>query len=165
MKRKVFAVLATLGLSSALLFAYGGDGRGMRDGGMMPKERFVKHLKQLDLTVEQKAKLHDLREAHRDERKADRKMMRKNRADMTPPALNVSAFMTKEKFDKEAFKAAVKKEMEQREAQRAKMRDTMLEKRATHIQEVFDILTPEQREKLIQLSKDDKTPNDTKTEK
>jgi Spy/CpxP family protein refolding chaperone len=150
MKKRVLTIVAALGLSSALLFA---SGYGDRDGRGMPKDRMMENIKKLDLTVEQKAKLMDIRDARRSDRQAHKEMMRNNRAAMQPPIADLSLFMTKEKFDKEAFKVAMKKDMEAKEAARAAMRQTMIDKRADHVQEIFDLLTPEQREKLISLSK------------
>ncbi len=153
MKKRVLAVVMTLGLGSAMLFASGHGGPDGMGRGMMPKDRFVTLLKQLDLTTDQKARLMDLRDARRDERRAQKEMMRDERSGRPQPLVDPGAFMTGEKFDKEAFKAAMKKEMEEYQARMAKMRDEMLDKRADHIQAIFDILTPEQRTKLIELSK------------
>lgn len=71
--------------------------------------------------------------------------MKQKRADL-------SKFMSAEQFDKEAFKTLMKERMQSREKIREERRESMIERRVERMEKLFNILTPEQREKWIQLS-------------
>ncbi|MDD2451524.1 periplasmic heavy metal sensor [Sulfurovum sp.] len=148
MKKTVITIIATLGLGSALM----ASGHGMH-ACKHHKDRsgISQTIQQLDLTEAQKKELQAIREAQRAERKASRKAMKEKRTGKQQ-RMDLGKFMSAEKFDKEAFKTAMKERMQQREEMREKRREAMIEKRAERMEKFFSILTPEQREKWIQLS-------------
>ncbi len=147
MKKTTLAILLTLGLGTATLLACGGP-KGDRG------DRMMKMVKQLDLTSEQKSALKTLRQANKAQRKAKMEEMKETRkamrASMRP---DMSQFMTANTFDKEAFKAQMNEKFEAKRQMMQAKKAAMLEKRADNMQKVFDILTPEQRIKWIELSK------------
>lgn len=151
MKKTALAILLTLGLGTATAMACGGPGH-YKDG--KHKDGMMKMLKQLDLTSDQKSALKTLREANKAERKAKMQEMKENRkqmrASMRP---DMSGFMTADTFDKEAFKAQMTQKFEARRQMMESKKATMLEKRAANMEKIFNILTPEQRIKWIELSK------------
>lgn len=148
MKKRVITVIAALGLGSALM----ASGHGMH-ACKHHKERssIYNTIEQLDLTEAQKKELQALREMQREERKASRKAMKEQRVGKQK-RMDLGQFMSTEKFDKEGFKEAMKERMQQRAEMREKRREAMIEKRAERMEKIFHILTPEQREKWIQLS-------------
>jgi protein CpxP len=158
MKKTTIVMTALLGLSTTL-FASGFGGKSCQNDRMYQKHSFYKVMDQLDLSDAQKAQFKALRDSKRAERKAQRKAMKESRSkrvEMMRKNRDLSQFMTADKFDKEAFKAVMKKRMEQREQMREKRSEAMLAKRAESMEKIFNILTPEQREKWIQLSKQPK---------
>lgn len=154
MKKTVIAIIATVGLSSALM-SMGPDmqsckhpmGKHHKDG-----NEIYKTIQQLDLSTAQKEQLQALRETQREERKMQRKAM-KDQRDMKSKRADLSTFMTSDKFDKQAFKSVMKERMEKRDLMREQRRELVIERRAERMEKIFNILTPEQREKWIQLSK------------
>ena len=148
MKKRVITIIAALGLGSALM----ASGHGMH-ACKHHKERSTIYntIQQLDLTEAQKKELQALREMQREERKVSRKAM-KEKGTLKQRGVELSRFMSAEKFDKEAFKRVMKERMQQRAEMREKRREAMIEKRAERMEKFFAILTPEQREKWIQLS-------------
>ena len=162
MKKTTIAALATIGLTTGL-FAYGmggncggkgmGNGHGQHMMGHgMHKGRggMFSYMKQLDLTTEQKVKLMDLRESQKEMRMGMKKDRKASKMGMKP---DMSTFMTVDKFDKVAFTEQANKKMIEMQKLRVSRSASMLENRANMMEKVFDILTPQQREKLIQLSK------------
>ena len=114
---------------------------------------------QLQLSDAQKEQFKALQESQREARQAQLKAMKEKRAErmeMMRKDRDLSQFMTATKFDKKAFQALMKKRMEQRDQMRIKRRDAMIEKSAENMEKIYNILTPEQREKWIQLSKQPK---------
>ncbi len=154
MKKTTIAIIVTLGLGTAL-FAFGpGEHRGGPFGGQH-KSGMFKMLKQLDLTEEQQDQMKVLRKSQKEERKAQFKKFRKNRgAKIMGMKPDISIFMTVNNFDKEAFKEEANKRFEAMRELMDSKREIMIDKRADGMEKVFNILTPEQREKLIQLSKE-----------
>jgi protein CpxP len=148
MKKTAITIIAALGLSSALM----ASGHGMH-ACKHHKERstIYQTIQQLDLTEVQKKELQALRETQRAERKASRKALKEKRTGKQQ-RMDLGKFMSAEKFDKEAFKAAMNERMQQRDEMREKRLEAMIEKRAEKMEKFFSILTPEQREKWIQLS-------------
>lgn len=151
MKKATTAVLLTLGLGTALVFACpaGGDKRGGPDRNGMKQI-----MKQLDLSSEQKDQLKTLRVSRKDMMKDKRKSCKEDRKAMRQqmkPDLNT--FMTANTFDKKAFKQEMQKKFEAKRTMRENKRMAMLETRADHMEKMFNILTPEQRIKWIELSK------------
>jgi len=151
MKKLTTAVLLTLGLGTAL-FACSADGCEKRGGAY--KNRMHKVIKQLDLSDAQKEQMKDLKESRKVAMKEKRKEFRENRkamrAQMKP---DMSTFMTANTFDKVAFKQEMQKKFEARHAMKESRKDAMLESRADNMEKIFNILTPEQRIKWIELSK------------
>jgi len=147
MKNTVIVMIATFGLSSALM-----AGSGMHLC-KHHKERSSLYttLEQLDLTEAQKKELQAFRETQRGEKKDARKVMKEKRV-MKQNRIDLSQFMSAEKFDKEAFKTAMKERMHSREKMREERRASMRERSAERMEKLFAILTPKQREKWIQLS-------------
>jgi len=67
--------------------------------------------------------------------------------------LDASQFMSKESFDKEAFKKAMQAKWQKQDELRQQRRAARLDRMADRMEKIFKVLTPEQREKLIELSK------------
>jgi protein CpxP len=153
MKKTAIVLITALGLGSTL-FASGFGGHCKHH--MPQKEQMFKVMKQLDLTDAQKDALKELRASHKAERKAFKEAMKEKRIaqkGMGPGKMDMSQFMSATHFDMDAFKKAMKIKMENKIERMQKNMDRKVERRAAHMQKVFTILTPEQREKWIQLTK------------
>ena len=165
-KKTTIVALTTIGLTTGV-FAYGMNGncggkgmgnnnatqmmgKGMNCGTNKGRGGMFSYMRQLDLTTEQKVKLMDLRESQQEKRMSMRKDRKASKMSMRP---DMSTFMSADKFDKVAFKAQASKKMQERQELRAARKASKLENRANMMEKVFAILTPQQREKLIQLSK------------
>ena len=106
-----------------------------------------KDMRELDLTYKQRRKIRAIMLEKREQ-------MRALRAEKgQKPQINLSNFMNSAEFDKEAFKVELEKIRITRMAENSKLRGQRIEIVADAFSKIFDILTPEQREKLIQLSK------------
>ncbi len=137
--------------------------RGHRQGrGMWRKHRqnrmgFLRQMgRKLDLTSDQRQKIRALATAERQARKAEyqgQHRQGKQRAGLFG-TLNPETFMSADHFDKEAFKKAVKAQAEKRRAERKTQRESRLDHRADFMAKFFDILTPEQRVKWLELVKE-----------
>ncbi len=153
LKKTTIAILVTLGLGTATLLAFGGPGH---KGGPFGEHRdgMSKIMKQLDLTPEQKDQMKVLKKERKGQMQAKMKEMKENRksmmAGMKP---DLSTFMTANSFDKEAFKKQMNEKFEARRQMMESRKSAMLEKRAERMEKMFNILTPEQRIKWIELSK------------
>jgi len=66
---------------------------------------------------------------------------------------DLSRFMDRERFDKEAFKKAMIERWREEDEFRRQRRAARLERVAERMEKIFRILTPEQREKLIELNR------------
>ena len=158
MKKTTIALLLTLGLGTSALMAQGGpggecggfEGKGHRGGGQM-----FQMLKQLDLTADQKSQLKELKTQQRAQMRKQFKKMHKSSNSMGAEGkANMSSFMTADSFDKEAFKQQASTKMESKHQNFESKKSEMLEKRAENMKKIFDILTPEQRTKWIELTKE-----------
>ncbi|HHD72970.1 MAG TPA: hypothetical protein ENK77_03045 [Epsilonproteobacteria bacterium] len=119
------------------------QGRGMH-GQKMKHNGMIKQLmSQLDLSDTQKEKI---REIKRESRQA---MKQRNRK----PEMDFGQFMSKDRFDKEAFKKTMQQKWEARDKIRQAKREIRLTMMSDRMAKIFDVLTPEQREKLIELKK------------
>jgi len=154
MKKTAIALLVTLGLGTAL-FAFGPGGHKCGHSVGKQNMELFKLVRKLDLTNEQKTALKSIRESQRSQMKDKRKSFKKERRSMMgqmKPDMN--AFMSADHFDKEAFKQTMTKKFETRRKTMESKRAAMLENRAAGMEKVFNILTPEQRIKWIELSKE-----------
>jgi Spy/CpxP family protein refolding chaperone len=111
--------------------------------------------RQLDLTSDQKEKI---REIFTSERKAKKAQRRARRLHEKQPrelfgALNPETFMSADHFDKTAFVAASEKQAADRKAKREAKRQARIQHRAAFLEKIFNVLTPEQRVKWIELAK------------
>ena len=142
-KKTIIMTAAGLSLVTAL-FAGCGPKHCDRDQMGPRHEMSMMHdvFKDLDLSSEQKGQIKDIMKSSKDEFKKERPTK-----GMMPDA---STFMTKDSFDKAAFIESHKKQI----AQRMEQRDIMLTKKAENFEKIFNILTPEQREKFITISKE-----------
>ena len=154
MKKTAIALLVTLGLGTTL-FAFGPFGhKGGPFAGKQHMELF-KLVKKLDLTSEQETALKLVRESQRAYMREKIEAFKKDRGDMMRqmrPDMNL--FMSADSFDKVAFKQEMKKKFEARRKVMETKGTEMLENRASGMEKVFNILTPEQRIKWIELSKE-----------
>lgn len=154
MKKTAIALLVTLGLGTTL-FAFGPGGhRGGPFAGKQHMEIF-KLVKELDLTSEQETALKLVKESQRAQMREKIEAFKKDRGDMMKqmkPDMNL--FMSADSFDKAAFKQEMKKKFEARRKVMETKGAEMLENRASGMEKVFNILTPEQRIKWIELSKE-----------
>jgi len=151
MKKLTTAVLVTLGLGTAL-FACPAGGDGKRGGEYRNGMKMI--MKQLDLSSQQKEQLKILRESRKEMMQAKRKACKEDRQAMKgqiKPDMN--KFMTANSFDKKAFKHEMQKKFEAKRAMKENRKMAMMESRAENMEKVFNILTPEQRIKWIELSK------------
>jgi Spy/CpxP family protein refolding chaperone len=83
--------------------------------------------------------------------KAGKRVRHLRRKRMSKPDL--SRFMDRERFDKEAFKKAMIERWREEDEFRRQRRAARLERVADRMEKIFRILTPEQREKLIELNR------------
>ncbi len=70
--------------------------------------------------------------------------------------MDASKFMSANSFDKEAYKKSVQERWKKMDELRAKRREAKLNMMADRMEKIFNILTPAQREKLIELSNSNK---------
>ena len=169
--KKIALTLAGLGLTGVLMAGgpWGAPGepwgdrahRGMHQPGDRPDGRMhrrhargerrgmVRRLaRELDLTRTQREKLRAIFAQQRQTARA------KRRAHAAPVARpDMAQFMTAEHFDKDAFVRTMQAQAAKRKAKRQALRKARLEARAGMMAEIFDILTPAQRQKWIELSK------------
>ncbi len=145
------------------MFAQGEQGRAMhRRGGRMghamqrgQRRSFLRKIgRQLDLTSDQRKKIRDL---FRKERQTKRAARKAHRGAGRPQAglfghMNPEQFMSADRFDKAAFTQAFKDQAAKRKAAHQTQRDERLKHRADFLAKVFDVLTPEQRLKWIELT-------------
>ena len=110
--------------------------------------RIFKHIrKELNLTKEQRIKIREVMQEKREKLRALRATVGKRYR------MDISSFMSGTKFDKSAFRAEMERVRASRMERNIKLRDKRLDIIADSFSKIFDILTPSQREKLIQLSK------------
>ncbi len=154
MKKTAIALLVTLGLGTTL-FAFGPFGhKGGPFGGKHNMKTF-KLVKELDLTKEQETVLKSVKESQRAKIREGWKAFKKDRGNMSKPMQSdMNLYMSADNFDKEAFKEEMKKKFEARRKVMETRGADMLENRASSMEKVFNILTPEQRIKWIELSKE-----------
>ena len=146
----MIALMTIVGMTG-ILSASGHCGEYYKHKGMHHKSGIHKILKKLNLSESQKKELTTLKESQKANiealKKEKRSQMQENRKGM-----DMSQFMTKNHFDKEAYKSMIKNRMEQQAVRMQSRTDMISQSRAENMQKIFNILTPEQREKLIQLS-------------
>lgn len=112
------------------------------DGKRVEKRAFYKRgysikklFSKLDLTNDQKNKLKDIRSSYRDSKKESRDSMKR--------AFNIGQFISKEGFDREGFV--------NQSIKRATIRIGI---KASILEESLKVLTPKQRDRLVELSKE-----------
>ncbi|BAF72371.1 Spy/CpxP family protein refolding chaperone [Sulfurovum sp. NBC37-1] len=113
-------------------------GRGMKHNGMMKQI-----ISQLNLSDAQKQKI---REIKRESRQAMKQKHMK-------PKMDFTQFMNKDHFDKEAFQKTMEQKWETKDKVRQEKREAKLVMMSDRMARIFEVLTPEQREKLIELKK------------
>ena len=140
-----------------------GEHRGMQ--GKMNKNRHATQnrmfaiINKLNLTDEQKAKIKDIRKSKRANQKAYKlekkayKLQRRAAKIRKMGVMDLSKFMTVDKFDKEAFRAILTKKAEARKAKIQEMKTARINAKVDNMEKVFNLLTPEQRVELIEKSK------------
>ncbi|MCW8333919.1 CpxP family protein [Vibrio sp. SCSIO 43135] len=140
------AVVLPLTLGTASAFAFGGKDHGKGMGGKCGGfDRGV--MRQLDLTDAQKEQLKEMREAGKAEMKAKFEQGGEERqAAMKAHHEKVQALVLADTFDQAAANDLAK-EMAEKQAER---RVKMLEKQ----HQMLSILTPEQKEKFVELSQE-----------
>jgi len=181
MKKQIIITTLALGLAGALYAGQGngGQGQGMmaspamsqgkhhgKQMGMHGKKRgHPSHLQrmlktfnnELNLTPEQKQQVKAIVTEYRQALKAkrmERKQARKGKGmgQGKGKGMGAAAFMNPERFDKEAFKSTVQKRWEMQEQRRAEWRKMRLDLMADTMEKLYNVLTPEQRSRLIELS-------------
>ena len=166
-RRTIIATVAGLGIITAL-FA----GKPMmenmhecREGmhkmhgkhhGQNPKELFKKIRTELDLDDTQKEKFKTIVSGQRDIMKAKfKKLKQEQKSGKSKRGMpDMSLFMSADKFDKEAFTKVMQTKQEKRQEMMKKRQSGMIAQRADTLEKIFAILTPQQRTKLIKLSKE-----------
>jgi len=128
-----------------------GFNKGMHKGHKRGKNSlmniFRENREALNLTKEQKIKIRTIMQEQR------AKMKELRALNVKKYKMNLSNFMNSAEFNKEAFKAELDKARASRMEQNVKLKDKRADILAESFSKIFDILTVEQREKLIQLSK------------
>jgi len=117
------------------------QGRGMHGQKMKHNGMMRQLMAQLDLSDAQKQKIQEIK---RESRQSMKQRHRK-------PEMDFGQFMSKDRFDKEAFKKTMQQKWEARDKMQQEKRETRLAMMSDHMAKIFDVLTPEQREKLIEL--------------
>jgi Spy/CpxP family protein refolding chaperone len=111
--------------------------------------------RELDLTQEQRKQIRQVFKDMHKAKQAEHKMYKSNERKRSGifGSNNPESFMSADNFDKEAFKRNVLEQQAKRKAMRQAKRQEQLDRRADMMEKIFQILTPEQRLKWIQLSK------------
>ncbi|MHA2939342.1 CpxP family protein [Vibrio sp. RC27] len=128
-------------LSTTAVMAKGGGKEGRDDNCRHGSEKSL--MKKLDLTSEQQAKMDELRKAGRDNMAKDRN---ERQAEMQAMRAQEKQIVMAADFDEAAAQELAKK-----------MVDDQAEKRVEQLKKRFEmmsILTPEQKEKLVELQQD-----------
>jgi len=178
-KMVIITALLTAGFTALLTanpMSNGIEGQGLRmyrAQGSMNKHMMRKHLrasmhanrdnpmrlfrtirKELNLTTQQRQKIRDIMIDQRIKRlEMKKRKPLKNKEEMR---LDMSKFMSKDKFDTEAFKKLMNERAAKRIQQNQARRTERLNMMAETMEKIFNVLTPQQREKLIQLSQKEK---------
>ena len=159
MKRVILATVAIIALSTTSFAHQNGECSEYRGYFKQHKEHkrfknrdsimklFKLIRKELNLTKEQRLKIREVMQEKRAKLKELRATIDKRYK------MDLSSFMSSTNFDKSAFKAELERVRASRMERNIKLRDKRLEIIADSFGKIFDILTPTQREKLIQLSK------------
>jgi len=153
---------ATLKTMAVVLFATAtAYGFGPQGGGEMPKmiqrDKAMMTLQELDLSSTQREQLKAMRNANMAEKKTHRADQQQKREEVAKRRPLMTQYMSATAFDKEGFKKAIKEEIAQNRAMMEKRSEEMIERRANRLEQIFNILTPEQRVKWIALSEDNST--------
>lgn len=138
------AAVVPLAFASASAFAYGGKGehRGGCQGGM---DRGI--FKKLDLTDAQKTQLKEMRETNKAEMKAKfAETSDARKAERQAQHEKVQQLVLADNFDEAAANALAKNMVEKQTERKVKM----LEKQ----HQMLNVLTPEQKTKFVELSKE-----------
>ncbi|USD65462.1 CpxP family protein [Vibrio sp. SCSIO 43136] len=148
-KMVIAAAVLPIALGSASAYAFGGkdggrDGKGFHNkcGGGFDKKIF----KKLDLTEEQKTQLKEMREAERENRKANKGDMSAKFAERQAQQEKVQALLLADTFD-QAQAQALAADMVEKQTER---RLQKLEKQ----HQMLSVLTAEQKAQLVELQKE-----------
>jgi Spy/CpxP family protein refolding chaperone len=130
-----------------------GEGKKMMHHKKKKRTGLYKYLKDLNLTSEQKSQLKAFRDKHKGEMmKRKGEFLAKKHAHKAQE-LNFATFMSKDSFDTVAFKKEMRTRFETMRKMMEERRESMIEARAKSMENLFNILTPAQRAKLLELSK------------
>ena len=124
---------------------------GMQKGGEKKHKMFA-IIKRLNLSDEQMAKLKEIRQSKMQSHRALKLEKRAAKASGMN-GMDISKFMTAEKFDKDAFRAILTKKMEEKRAKMQKIKTAKINTKVDTMEKLFNLLTPEQRVALIEQSK------------
>jgi len=136
-KLKVLAVVAVTGLVglTAVNASPMGGGEKMHEGMKQKKAQMKGVFKQLDLSSEQKSQMKALRQEMKAQHKEQKSAMMKGRG-----MVKMGQYVSANGFDKQGFIDMATKKSQ-----------TMIHKRADIFEKRMNILTPEQRVKLVSL--------------
>jgi Spy/CpxP family protein refolding chaperone len=116
-------------------------------------QRILKVLNsKLDLNKEQKQEIHKLAKEYRDVLKEKRKALIKKYKGLPPIRLDASKFMSKEKFYSKAFEELIQERWKRQDERLREWRNIQLKALTDTVEKIFKVLTPEQRQKWIELS-------------
>jgi len=104
-------------------------------------------MRELDLTQDQKNQIREIIKSNKKARLSAKKHKKLRR-----PSIDVSKFMTTDSFDKYAYIKELQRLSAKRIAAKQAQKVKRMERRADRMAKIFEVLTPEQRAKLIQLS-------------
>jgi Spy/CpxP family protein refolding chaperone len=126
--------------------------RGRRNNPMRITIRTI--LNDLNLSANQEGRIRNLLSEYRRTMKRERRKIMRSRGSKTAGRKRPApvSFMTAEKFDKAAFKEAVRAGWSLQDELRMQRRKIYLEHMADTLEKIYGILTSRQRQKLIELS-------------
>jgi len=134
-------------------------GRGMHRGERGHLQRMLRTINtRLHITPEQKQKIRAVVREYRQtlkcrhQQRIEARKERGKRMRGRKGTRGVSRFMSAEKFDKAAFKEVVRERWAMQDQRRAERRNARLDLMADTMEKIYDVLTPQQRQKLIELS-------------
>ncbi len=173
-KRTIVATVAALGMATVLFagnsmmnkpmmggmhdcgegMSYGMHKKHGKNRGESTRAYFKKIAEEIGLSDAQKQEIKTIVMAQKEEMKVKYKKLQSVRKSkkLQRGMPDIVAFMSVEKFDKEAFKKDLQAKQAKRAERMQKRQANSIDQRADTMQRIFDILTPEQRTKLINLS-------------
>ncbi len=125
---------------------------GMNKGEQSKKHKMFAIISKLNLTDEQMAKFRDIRKSKMESQRAF-KLEKKAIKAHNKKGMDLSKFMTVEKFDKDGVRAMLTQKLEAKKAKMIKLKTAKINTKVDTMEKIFNLLTPEQRVALIEQFK------------